>query len=69
MKHKLDIVATKRAVRDVLNIFVEWCAPQDDIDCNNCPYAETCNNLHDINDELLNMMNQRKSNGFLFLTF
>ena len=57
MKHKLDIITTKRAIREVLNIFIDWCEPQDNINCCNCPYAKTCVSLHDINNELLNMMN------------
>lgn len=55
MEYKLDITATRRAIMKVLDTFRAWCLPQDDIDCDNCPYAKTCDNLHDIYFGLLTM--------------
>lgn len=55
MEYKLDITATRQAIMKVLDTFINWCMPRTYIGCDNCPYAETCDNLHDIRDELLSM--------------
>lgn len=56
MEYKLDITATRQAIMKVLDTFAfGWCIPQVEIDCPNCPYAKTCDNLHDIRNELLRM--------------
>lgn len=60
MEYKLDITATRQAIMKALDAFLNWCISQDDIDCPNCPYAKTCDNLHDIRDELLTMEQERE---------
>ena len=55
MEYKLDIIATRQAIMKVIDTFLNWCISQNDINCPNCPYAKTCDNLHDIRDELLSM--------------
>ena len=55
MEYKLDIAATSKAIMKVIDTFLDWCMSQDDIGCHNCPYAQTCDNLHNIRDELLRM--------------
>ena len=60
MEYKLDITATRQAIMKVLDTFRAWCLPQDDIDCDNCPYAKTCDNLHDIRNELFRMEQERE---------
>lgn len=60
MEYKLDITATRQAIMKVLDTFLNWCISQDDIDCPNCPYAKTCDNLHDIRDELIKMESARE---------
>lgn len=60
MGYELDITATRRAILKVIDTFLDWCISQDDINCPNCPYAKTCDNLHDIRDELLTMEQERE---------
>lgn len=60
MEYKLDITATRQAIMKVLDTFLDWCMSQDDIGCHNCPYAQTCDNLHDIRDELIKMESARE---------
>ena len=55
MEYKLDITATRQAIMKVLDTFLDWCILKSNITCFNCPYAKTCDNLHDIRDELLSM--------------
>ena len=55
MEYKLDITATRKAVMKVIDTFLDWCMPRGNIGCTTCPYAKTCDNLHDIRDELLRM--------------
>lgn len=55
MEYKLDIIATRQAIMKVIDTFLNWCISQNDIDCDNCPYAKTCDNLHDIYFGLLSM--------------
>ena len=55
MEYKLDITATRQAIMKVLDTFLDWCIPQGDIECDNCPYVKTCDNLNDIRDELIKM--------------
>lgn len=59
MEYKLDITATRQAIMKALDAFLDWCMSQDDIGCHNCPYAQTCDNLHDIRDELIKMESAR----------
>lgn len=60
MEYKLDITATRQAILKVLNAFLNWCIPRTFVGCDNCPYANTCDNLHDIRDELLTMEQERE---------
>ena len=60
MEYKLDITATRQAIMKMLDTFLDWCISQDDIDCPNCPYAQTCDNLHDIRDELIKMKSAKE---------
>ena len=55
MEYKLDITATRQAIMNVIDTFLDWCISRDDINCPNCPYAQTCDNLYDIRDELIKM--------------
>ena len=59
MEYKLDITATRQAIMKVLDTFLDWCIPQGDIECENCPYVTTCDNLSDIRDELIMMESAR----------
>ena len=60
MGYELDITATRQAIMKVLDTFLNWCVSQDDVDCNTCPYVKTCDNLHDIRDELITMEKERE---------
>lgn len=60
MEYKLDITATRQAIAKVLDTFRAWCLSQGDIDCDNCPYAKTCDNLYDIYYGLLIMKYERE---------
>lgn len=55
MGYELDITATRQAIMKVLDTFLNWCMPRKYMGCDNCPYVKTCDNLHDIRDELLKM--------------
>ena len=55
MEYKLDITASRQAIMKALDAFLDWCMSKDDIGCHNCPYAQTCDNLHDIRDVLIKM--------------
>ena len=52
MGYELDIVATRQAIMEVIDTFLDWCIPRDDTNCDNCPYRKTCDSLYDIRDEL-----------------
>ena len=60
MGYELDITATRQAIVKVIDTFFDWCLSQNGINCPNCPYAKTCDNLHDIRDELLKMEYERE---------
>lgn len=55
MNYELNITATRQAIMKMLGTFTHWCMTQKDIDCDNCPYIKTCDNLHDIRDELFSI--------------
>lgn len=59
MEYKLDITATRQAIMNVIDTFLDWCISRDDIECENCPYVTTCDNLSDIRDELIMMESAR----------
>lgn len=60
MKYKLDITATRQAIMKVIDTFLDWCIPRNDINCPNCPYRKTCDSLYDIRNELLSMEQERE---------
>ena len=60
MEYKLDITATRQAIMEVIDTFINWCMPRGDTDCLYCPYAKTCDNLYDIRNELLRMEKERE---------
>ena len=64
MEYKLNIIATRKAIMKVIDTFLDWCISQSDINCYNCPYAKTCDNLYGIRDELTKMEQEREEEKY-----